>query len=110
MAVVSAPDILDRLRQWRVPSSFHFTDDEHLEGMCGSDIRHKSGAQPHDFLRAFLLVARNFGFATRDGTWGELEKVLQIAFRNQVRLMRQAREAADEIERLRRALQEDTNR
>lgn len=97
-------DIVERLRCWKPPSAFDLIDDDHLEGMCGSSIRDKRGAQPTDYLRAFLLVARNFGYATRDESWGELEKILQIAFRNQVRLMRQASEAADEIERLREAV------
>lgn len=37
-------------------------------------IRHKSGANPHDYLKAFLPIARHFAYATQDDSWGEFEK------------------------------------
>lgn len=37
-------------------------------------IRHKPGAQPADYLKAFLTVSRPLAYATQDDSWGEFEK------------------------------------
>lgn len=52
-----------------------------IENACNFELRHKSGVEPKDYLKNFLRVARQYGYATRDDSWGELEKELQIAFR-----------------------------
>lgn len=52
-----------------------------IENACGFELRHKSGVEPKDYLAKFLAVARQYGYATRDDSWGELEKELQIVFR-----------------------------
>lgn len=95
-----ADGLKDRLGRWSEPEVFRFIDDDHLEGMTCTSIRNKRGAKPYDYLVAFLMVARNFGFATRDTSWGELEKILGIVFRNQVRLIRLVKEAKERIEEL----------
>lgn len=41
-------------------------------------VRHKSGATPTDFLKSFLRVSRELGYATRDDSWNEFEKEFTI--------------------------------
>ena len=36
---------------------------------------------PSAYLKQFLSVARQYGYATEDDSWGELEKELSIVFR-----------------------------
>ena len=52
-----------------------------IETATGFDCRHEVGSRPEDYLNQFLIVARQYGYATRDDSWGELEKELKIAFR-----------------------------
>lgn len=73
-------DIRD-LPLFRVPS-------EDLERAIDFNVRHQSGAKPYDYLKNFLRVARQYGYATQDDSWGELEKELEIAFRDLERLRR----------------------
>lgn len=42
------------------------------------EVRHKSGAKPIDYLKAFLPIARALAFATHDDSWGEFEKEFSI--------------------------------
>lgn len=41
-------------------------------------LRHKSGVKPEDRLSRFINIARHFGYATRDDSWGEFEKMFCI--------------------------------
>lgn len=61
---------------------------DELEKIINFNQRHKMGSEPIDYLRQFLEVSRQFGYATGDGTWGELEKELTISFRNLVKYRR----------------------
>lgn len=55
-----------------------------LEEYLNGDVRHRKGSQPVDYLRHFLKITRPFAYATRDDSWGELEKNLTIVMRRLV--------------------------
>ena len=61
-----------------------------LEQLFDAGLRHKS-SKPRDYLQAWLNIARMFGYATKDDSWGELEKLLTIVFRRMVMAERAAR-------------------
>ena len=63
-------------------------------------ILHRSGAQPHDYLVHWLWIARQFGYATRDDSWGELEKELAIAFRRLIVAERKLKELGIDVSEL----------
>lgn len=67
-----------------------------LERTINFNLRHKTGKRPYDYLDQFLEVSRQYGYATQDGTWGELEKELEIAFRNIERYRRFFQKAVDD--------------
>lgn len=76
-----------------VPAAYKWSGDDGLEGMFDPELRHKNGSKPVDYLRAWLSMLRPFAFATKDDSWGELEKLICIVMRNYVR-MTSVREAA----------------
>lgn len=41
-----------------------------IENWADIGLRHKSGVKPEDRLRRFINIARHFGYATRDDSWG----------------------------------------
>lgn len=45
-----------------------------IETWADIGLRHKTGVKPEERLRRFITIARNFGYATRDDSWGEFEK------------------------------------
>lgn len=49
-----------------------------IERWADAGLRHKTGKKPTDYLGHWLNVGRHFGFATRDDSWGEFEKVFCI--------------------------------
>lgn len=49
-----------------------------IENWADIGLRHKSGVKPEDRLRRFINIARHFGYATRDDSWGEFEKMFCI--------------------------------
>ncbi len=55
-----------------------------IENWADIGLRHKSGVRPEDRLRRFLNIARNFGYATRDDSWGEFEKEFCIIIKRLV--------------------------
>jgi len=48
-----------------------------IENLIDTGIRHKE-AKPEDYLRHWLEIGRCFGYATKDGSWGEFEKEFTI--------------------------------
>lgn len=52
-----------------------------LEEFADQGIRHRSNDKPEDYLKQWLKLFRPFAFASRDDSWGELEKILAIVFR-----------------------------
>lgn len=52
-----------------------------LEKTCDFYVRDKPGENPAAYLKNFLRIARQYGYATQDDSWGELEKELSIVFR-----------------------------
>lgn len=55
-----------------------------IEQWADIGLRHKSGIEPSERLRRFLNIARNFGYATRDDSWGEFEKEFCIIIKRLV--------------------------
>jgi len=79
-----------------VPSAYKFSDRN--EDLFDIGLRHKSGIKPDDRLRLWLSAFRPFAYATRDDSWGELEKEICIVLNNYVRLMKLCDRAADLLE------------
>jgi hypothetical protein len=72
----------------KLPDAFRFTGTEKgLEGLFDAELRHRSGMKPVDYLQRWLPMFRPFAFATRDDSWGEMEKLVCITLRNYVRLL-----------------------
>lgn len=63
-------------------------------------IRHKTGAQPHDYLEHWLWIMLQFGYATHDDSWGELEKELAVAIARLIRAERKLESMGVKIEDL----------
>lgn len=52
---------------------------EDIEKLVDVGIRHRSPrATPFSYLEHWLSVARCFGYATKDDSWGEFEKLFAI--------------------------------
>lgn len=71
----------------QLPDVFRWTGTQGAEDMFDAELRHANGKAPVDYLRAWLTMFRPFGSATRDDSWGELEKLVCIAMRNFVRMI-----------------------
>lgn len=59
-----------------------------LEGVTDSFVRDRPTNDPEAYLRSFLRLSRQYGYATQDDSWGELEKELAIVFRRLERYRR----------------------
>ncbi len=55
-----------------------------IESVVDKGLRHRSGAQPYDYLKHWLSVARQFAYATQDDSWGEFEKEFTIIIKRLV--------------------------
>lgn len=97
--------LADRCAKWTLPPLFKTLETGQVCEVVDVGIRHKSGAKPTDYLKAWLNTSRQFGYATNDGSWGEFEKEFSIMVRNYVELIRQSHEAATAIEAGLRALE-----
>lgn len=64
-----------------------------VENMFDVGHRHKSGKQPRDYLMSWLSMLRPFAYATRDDSWGEMEKLLSIVMGNYVQMLARAETA-----------------
>lgn len=51
-------------------------------------IRHRVDTRPSDYLEHWLSLTRCFGYATQDGSWGELEKELAIILESYIRMLK----------------------
>jgi len=69
----------------RLPKVHQWTGVAAAEDLFDLGLRHKSGLKPYDYLKAWLNMLRPFAYATRDDSWGEMEKLLCIVMRNYVR-------------------------
>lgn len=69
----------------RLPDSFRWTGTERAEDLFDAELRHECGKTPVDYLRAWLNMFRPFAYATRDDSWGELEKLICITMNNVVK-------------------------
>jgi hypothetical protein len=67
----------DELR-FEVLSAMDRRDWRKIEDIASADLRHKTSAEPIDYLTHWCNVARIFAYATRDYSWGELEKEFPI--------------------------------
>lgn len=55
-----------------------------IERIVDKGLRHKSGVQPREYLAHWLYIARHFGFATHDDSFGEFEKEFAIIIKRLV--------------------------
>lgn len=55
-----------------------------IERVVDIGLRHRRGMKPFDYLKHWLSVARQFGYATQDDSWGEFEKCFAIMVRRLV--------------------------
>lgn len=89
--------------------NFELLSTRKIENIVDKGLRHKSGLVPRDYLKHWLYIARHFGYATQDDSWGEFEKEFAIIIKRLVVAERE-REAfkttndAKRIERLKSAL------
>lgn len=79
-----------------LPSQFDFVGGE-VEQLFDQGLRHKSGKEAKDYLTVWLSMLRPFAYATKDDSWGELEKLICIVMRNYVEAHRELIEAASLI-------------
>lgn len=87
---------IESLPEIRMPPTYQFIDPADIEDVFDAGLRHKMGVKPTDYLTKWLGMFRNFSYATKDDSWGELEKEIMIVLRNYVRLIsgvNRAREA-----------------
>lgn len=49
-----------------------------IDNLLQTDVRHKADITDKDYLKAFLIVSRCFGYATNDDSWSEFEKEFHI--------------------------------
>ena len=73
------------------------TPGEELESAINFNLRN-TRADPYDYLRQFLRFTSQLAYATKDESWGELEKELQIIIRNNVRWKRSLDFITDTLE------------
>lgn len=55
-----------------------------IEKLVDLGYRHRTDKQPNDYLQHWLRVARHFGYATHDDSWGEFEKKFAIIIKRLV--------------------------
>lgn len=55
-----------------------------IEAKVDKGLRHLSGVKPIDYLGSWLTTARDFAYATQDGSWGEFEKEFAIIIKRLV--------------------------
>ena len=58
--------------------NFALLSTREIEDVVDIGLRHRSWAMPKDYLRHWLWIARHFGYATQDDSWGEFEKEFAI--------------------------------
>lgn len=76
---------------------FSLLSDRDIQNIVDKGLRHKSGLKPIDYLKHWLYIARHFGYATHDDSWGEFEKEFAIIITRLV-------SAEREVEALKRML------
>lgn len=72
-----------------LPVVYKYTGTEPLdvENMFDVGHRHRNGKQPRDYLMSWLSMFRPFAYATKDDSWGELEKLISITMNNYVQIL-----------------------
>jgi hypothetical protein len=55
-----------------------------IEDRVDIGLRHRSGKSPTDYLWHWLSIGRQFGYATKDDSWGEFEKLFAIIIKRLV--------------------------
>lgn len=64
--------------------NFKNLSDREIETIVDKGLRHKAGVYPNQYLEHWLYIARHFGGATHDDSWGEFEKEFAIIIRRLV--------------------------
>lgn len=70
---------------------FSLLSSHEIENIVDKGIRHRSGVKPYDYLKHWLFIARHFGFATHDDSWGEFEKEFAIIIKRLVSAEREVK-------------------
>lgn len=70
---------------------FSLLSSHEIESIVDKGIRHRSGVKPYDYLKHWLYIARHFGFATHDDSWGEFEKEFAIIIKRLVSAEREVK-------------------
>lgn len=55
-----------------------------IEDWVDRGVRHTPRVEPRSYLDNWLYVARHFGFATHDNSWGEFEKEFAIIVKRMI--------------------------
>lgn len=78
-----------------VPKVYKYTGtaEVDVENMFDVGHRHRNGKQPRDYLMSWLSMLRPFAYATKDDSWGELEKLISIVMNNYVQILVRAEKA-----------------
>lgn len=89
-------EVVERLTDCQpVPKVYKYTGtaEVDVENMFDVGHRHKNGKQPRDYLMSWLSMFRPFAYATKDDSWGELEKLISIVMNNYVQVLVRAEKA-----------------
>ena len=72
-----------------LPKVYRYTGTVEVDVADMFDVghRHRSGKQPRDYLMSWLSMFRPFAYATKDDSWGELEKLISIVMNNYVQIL-----------------------
>ena len=64
--------------------NFEHLSAREIDNIVDKGLRHRSGVKPADYLAHWLKIARHFGYATHDDSWGEFEKEFAIIIKRLV--------------------------
>lgn len=79
--------------------AFKFIADDDLNEVFDAGLRHKTGITAEDHLKRFLFFFRPFAYATKDDSWGELEKLVSITLTSYVRTIKRVHAARATLSR-----------
>jgi hypothetical protein len=105
-AINALPELVARVRELEgalakmadcqaLPKIYKYTGtaEVDVENMFDVGHRHANGRKPYDYLKSWLSMLRPFAYATRDDSWGEMEKLLSIVMNNYVQTLVKAEAA-----------------
>lgn len=69
--------------------NFELLSAREIENIVDKGLRHRTGKTSNDYLKHWLYIARHFGYATKDDSWGEFEKEFAIIIKRLVKAERE---------------------